>query len=407
MGLTTCLGHEVDTFYNNLLEGRSGVSPIEGFAVDGWATRIAAEIKDFQCQGFVSKKMERRLDKCIKYTMVSGKKALQDAGLPADGPELKDINKARCGILIGSAMGGLQTFAQAVEDLDFKGLRKMNPFCIPFAITNMSSALLAMDLGFMGPNYSISTACATGNFCIQTAAEHIWRGDADLMLAGGTDAAIIPSGVAGFISCKALSKRNEDPTRASRPWDRQRDGFIIGEGAGALCLESLEHAQARGAPILAEYIGGYFTCDAHHISEPLPSGKGVSMCIERALQHAGVMPDEVNYINAHGTSTPAGDMAEYHAITNALPGKNLRINSTKSMIGHLLGAAGAVEAIATVQAIRTGWVHPNLNLEDPEDGVDTNILVGPEKQQLDIDVALSNSFGFGGHNSSILFRAFK
>ncbi|KAL4457346.1 hypothetical protein ABPG75_012211 [Micractinium tetrahymenae] len=266
--------------------------------------------------------------------------------------------------------------------------------------------MLAMDLGFMGPNYPISTACATGNYCILSAADHIRRGEADLMLAGGAEATIIPSAIGGFIACKALSKRNEDPEAASRPWDRDRDGFVMGEGAAVLVLEELEHARARGAPILAEFIGGAFTCDAHHMTEPHPEGKGVIMCIERSLEKAGVTPDEVNYVNAHGTSTPAGDMAEYRAITTAIPHKHLRINSTKSMIGHLLGAAGAVEAVAAVQAIRTGVVHPNLNLDNPEEAVDLQVVVGKQKQALDVNVALSNSFGFGGHNSSILFRKY-
>lgn len=267
--------------------------------------------------------------------------------------------------------------------------------------------MLAIDLGFMGPNYSISTACATGNYCIMTAAEHIRRGEANLMLAGGADAAVIPSGIGGFIACKALSKRNDDPESASRPWDKGRDGFVMGEGAGVLVLEELEHAKARGANILAEFIGGAFTCDAHHISDPDPEGKGVISCIEKSLECAGVEPADVDYVNAHGTSTPAGDMAEYRAIMSAVGHDNLKINSTKSMIGHLLGGAGAVEAVAVVEAIRTGKLHPNPNLEDPEDDVDLNVLVGKTAQDHDISVALSNSFGFGGHNSSILFRKFE
>ncbi|KAL3131584.1 Protein TRANSPORT INHIBITOR RESPONSE 1, variant 2 [Trebouxia sp. C0009 RCD-2024] len=350
--------------------------------------------------------MARRLDDVIKYTIVAGKKALEAAGIAIDKDHIDNVDKMRCGILVGTAMGGMATFAQAIEDLTQRSFKKMNPFCIPFAITNMSSALLAMDLGFMGPNYNISTACATGNYCILNAAEHIQRGEADLMLAGGAEAAIIPSGIGGFIACRALSSRNQDPTGASRPWDKNRDGFVMGEGAGVLVLEELEHAKARGVPILAEYLGGSFTCDAYNMTEPLPDGRGVSSCIERALVDSGVSADDVNYVNAHGTSTPVGDMAEYRAIRNALPGDHVRINSTKSMIGHLLGAAGAVEAVAVVQALQSGYLHPNLNLEDPEEDVDLNILVGSEKEKFDINVALSNSFGFGGHNSCILFRKF-
>lgn len=409
MGCITALGHEPEEFYNNLLQGKSGISNIERWDASEYTTRFAGEIKDFQVGDYVNKKMARRMDDVIKYTIVAGKKALENAGIASEKEHIAQdhvVNPQHCGILIGSAMGGMATFAQGVEDLTLKSYKKMSPFCIPFCIANAPSALLAMDVGFMGPNYNISTACATGNYCILNAAEHIQRGEAELMLAGGAEAAIIPSGLGGFIACKALSRRNEEPTRASRPWDKNRDGFVMGEGAGVLVLEELEHAKARGVPILAEYLGGSFTCDAYNMTEPLPNGKGVSTCIQRGLQDAGVQADDVNYVNAHGTSTPVGDMAEYRAIRNALPSHQLRINSTKSMIGHLLGAAGAVEAVATIQALQTGYVHPNLNIEDPEDDVDTSILVGSQKQQLDINVALSNSFGFGGHNSCILFRKY-
>jgi 3-oxoacyl-[acyl-carrier-protein] synthase II len=281
----------------------------------------------------------------------------------------------------------------------------MNPFCIPFAITNMAGALLAMDIGFMGPNYAINTACASGNYCIHNAAGHIMRGEADLMLAGSADASVLPSGIGGFIACKALSKRNDDPTGASRPWDRDRDGFVMGEGAGVLVLEDYEHATKRGAKIYAEYVGGAFTTDAHHMTEPHPDGKGVKLCIERALAAAGLKPEDVNYVNAHATSTPAGDMAEYRAIRAALPHSDLRMNSTKSMIGHLLGGAGAVEAIASIKALETGYLHPTLNCSSPEEGVDLDVICGRGgKVKHDVKVALSNSFGFGGHNSAILFK---
>lgn len=406
-GVVTSLGHEPEEFYNNLLAGKSGISLIESFNTEDYSTRIAGEVKSVDCTGYVLKKWERRIDGVIKYMTVAGKKALGDAGLQWDGQELRDLDRTKCGILIGTAMGGMNTFATAIEALTQHGYRKMNPFCVPFAINNMGGAMLAMDVGFMGPNYSISTACATGNYCILSAADHIRRGEANLMLAGGSDAAIIPSGIGGFIACKALSRRNDDPAAASRPWDQGRDGFVMGEGAGVLVLEELEHARARGAPILAEFVGGAFTCDAHHMTEPEPHGRGVISCIEQALERSGLSPEEVSYVNAHGTSTPAGDMAEYGAIRAALPHAGLKINSTKSMIGHLLGAAGAVEAVAAVQAIRTGWLHPNLNLDDPEPGVDLSVLVGRQKEQVDVDVVLSNSFGFGGHNSCILFRKYK
>ncbi|KAK6147564.1 hypothetical protein DH2020_018476 [Rehmannia glutinosa] len=368
MGVETPLGHDPDVFYNNLLEGVSGISEIEAFDCSQYPTKIAGEIKSFSTDGWVAPKLSKRMDRFMLYMLTAGKKALADGGITDD--VMDELNKTRCGVLIGSAMGGMK--------------------------------------GWMGPNYSISTACATSNFCILNAANHIIRGEADVMLCGGSDAVIIPIGLGGFVACRALSQRNNDPTKASRPWDSGRDGFVMGEGAGVLLLEELEHAKKRGATIYAEFLGGSFTCDAYHMTEPHPEGTGVILCIEKALAQSGVSKEDVNYINAHATSTPAGDLKEYQALIRCF-GQNpeLKINSTKSMIGHLLGAAGAVEAVATVQAIRMGWVHPNINLENPDDIVDTNVLVGPTKERLSIKVALSNSFGFGGHNSSILFAPFQ
>ncbi|XP_057967435.1 3-oxoacyl-[acyl-carrier-protein] synthase II, chloroplastic-like [Malania oleifera] len=405
MGVVTPIGDDPNIFYNNLLEGVSGISEIEAFDCSHFPTRIAGEIKSFSTDGLVAPKLSRRMDKFMLYMLIAGKKALTDGGLQEN--MMDEFDKTKCGVLIGSAMGGMKVFNDALEALRVS-YRKMNPFCVPFATTNMGSAVLAMDLGWMGPNYSISTACATSNFCILNAANHIIRGEADVMLSGGSDAAIIPIGLGGFVACRALSQRNSDPTKASRPWDINRDGFVMGEGAGVLLLEELEHAKKRGATIYAEFLGGSFTSDAYHMTEPHPKGAGVSLCIEKALAQSGVCREDVNYINAHATSTPAGDIKEYEALVRCF-GQNseLKVNSTKSMIGHLLGAAGAVEAVATVQAIRTGWVHPNINLENPHEGVDTNVLVGPKKEKLDIKVALSNSFGFGGHNSSILFAPYK
>ncbi|XP_047972902.1 3-oxoacyl-[acyl-carrier-protein] synthase II, chloroplastic-like isoform X3 [Salvia hispanica] len=405
MGVETPLGSDPDIFYNNLLDGVSGISEIEAFDCSQFPTRIAGEIKSFSTDGWVIPKLSKRMDKFMLYMLTAGKKALADGGITED--LMDELNKTKCGVLIGSAMGGMQVFYDAIEALRIS-YRKMNPFCVPFATTNMGSAMLAMDLGWMGPNYSISTACATSNFCILNAANHIIRGEADMMLCGGSDAAIIPIGLGGFVACRALSQRNGDPTRASRPWDSSRDGFVMGEGAGVLLLEELEHAKSRGATIYAEFLGGSFTSDAYHMTEPHPQGTGVILCLEKALAQSGVSKEDVNYINAHATSTPAGDLKEYQALFHCF-GQNpeLKVNSTKSMIGHLLGAAGAVEAVATVQAIRTGWVHPNINLENPDDGVDAHVLVGPTKERLDIKVALSNSFGFGGHNSSILFAPYK
>ncbi|KAM3321232.1 3-oxoacyl-OS-acyl-carrier-protein [Capsicum chacoense] len=405
MGVVTPLGHDPDVLYENLLQGVSGISEIEGFDCSEFPTRIAGEIKSFSTDGWVAPKLSKRMDKFMLYMLTAGKKALKDGGVTED--VMKELNKTKCGVLIGSGMGGMKVFYDAVESLMIS-YKKMNPFCVPFATTNMGSAVLAMDLGWMGPNYSISTACATSNFCILSAANHIIKGEADVMLCGGSEAVIIPVGLGGFVACRALSQRNSEPTRASRPWDRNRDGFVMGEGAGVLLLEELEHAKRRGATIYAEFLGGSFTCDAYHMTEPHPEGAGVILCIKKALAQSCVSKEDVNYINAHGTSTPAGDLREYQAILHCF-GENpeLRVNSTKSMIGHLLGGAGAVEAITTIQAIRTGWVHPNINLENPDDGVDTNILVSSKKERLDVKVALSNSFGFGGHNSSILFAPYK
>ena len=416
LGVVTAHGNDVDDFYAKLLAGESAISPItEWTPHEEQGTVIAGEIKGFEPEEFMTKKMARRVDPFIAYQIVAAKKALQSAGIPfAKGEEMDAmVDKTRAGCLIGSAMGGLHSFTTATEncvkefngdDPSWIGHKKMNPFCIPFAITNMGSALTAMDLGFMGPNYSISSACASGNFCILNSVDHIRNGEADLMLAGASDAAVLPSGMGGFSAVKALSKRNDDPTAASRPWDKGRDGFVMGEGAGVLVLESLEHALGRGATPIAEVLGGSYSCDAHHMTEPHPDGAGVALAITRALKDSGVDAKDVNYVNAHATSTPAGDMAELRVLQDMF-GKNdvFKINSTKGMIGHLLGAASAVEAVACIKAIQLGEVHPNINLEDPEDDVELGLLVGDTSEKLAVDVALSNSFGFGGHNSAVLF----
>ena len=416
LGVVTAHGNDVDDFYAKLLAGESAISPItEWTPHTDQGTVIAGEIKGFDPEEFMTKKMARRVDPFIAYQIVAAKKALQSAGIPfAKGEEMDAmVDKTRAGCLIGSAMGGLHSFTAATENCvkefngenpSWIGHKKMNPFCIPFAITNMGSALTAMDLGFMGPNYSISSACASGNFCILNSVDHIRNGEADLMLAGASDAAVLPSGMGGFSAVKALSKRNDAPTAASRPWDKGRDGFVMGEGAGVLVLESLEHALGRGATPIAEVLGGSYSCDAHHMTEPHPDGAGVALAITRALKDSGVDAKDVNYVNAHATSTPAGDMAELRVLQDMF-GKNeiFKINSTKGMIGHLLGAASAVEAVACIKAIQLGEVHPNINLEDPEDDVELGLLVGDTSEKLAVDVALSNSFGFGGHNSAVLF----
>ncbi|URE42599.1 3-oxoacyl- acyl-carrier-protein synthase [Musa troglodytarum] len=373
MGVVTPLGHDPDVFYNNLLEGVSGISEIETFDCSSFPTRIAGEIKSFSADGWVAPKLSKRMDKFMLYLLTAGKKALEDGGVTEE--VMSQFEKTRCGVLIGSAMGGMKSVIQEDESL----------LCTLYT-TNMGSAMLAMDLGWMGPNYSISTACATSNFCILNAAHHIIRGEADVMLCGGSDAAVIPIGLGGFVACRSLSQRNNDPTKASRPWDVDRDGFVMGEGAGVLLLEELDHAKQRGAEIYAEFLGGSFTCDAYHMTEPHPEGTGIVLCIEKALSESGVFREDINYVNAHATFS--GDLKEYQALMCCF-GKNpeLRVNSTKSMTGHLLGAAGAVEAVAVVQ--------------------DVNLLVGSKKERLDVKVAVSNSFGFGGHNSSILIAPYK
>lgn len=401
LGVVSCFGNNVDHYYNQLLAGTSGVSTITRFPCEELPTRFAGVIRDFNPEDYLDKKQARRVDPYISYTAGAGKEAIKLAQL--DDEALSRLKKHRCGILIGSGMGGMGMFVDNVEAFLEKGHRRVSPFFIPYILTNMAGAFLAMDLGFMGPNYSISTACATSNYAIISAANHIRNGEADLMVCGGVEAPIIPMGMAGFSAVKALSTRNDDPTKASRPWDKNRDGFVMGEGAGVIILESLEHALARGAPIFAEYLGGGMSCDAHHITEPRQDGEGVAQCIRNALADAQVKPEQINYINAHATSTQAGDMAEVHAVQKVFVHDRSKImmNSTKSMIGHALGASGGFEAIATIKAILTGKVHPTINLEDPEPGIDFHLPTKAEAH--DVKIAISNSFGFGGHNATVVF----
>ncbi|KAH0461369.1 hypothetical protein IEQ34_008944 [Dendrobium chrysotoxum] len=407
MGLVSVFGNDVDKYYERLLEGESGIGLIDRFDASVFPTKFAGQIRGFSSEGYIDGKNDRRLDDCLRYCLVSGKKALEDADLALGSAALSKVDKVRAGVLVGTGMGGLSVFSDGVQALIDKGYRKITPFFIPYAITNMGSALLAMDIGFMGANYSISTACATSNYCFYAAANHIRRGDADVMIAGGTEAAIIPIGLGGFVACRALSQRNDEPQTASRPWDKGRDGFVMGEGSGVLVLESLEHAMKRDAPIIAEYLGGAVNCDAYHMTDPRADGLGVSTCIQKSLEDAGVAPEEVNYINAHATSTPAGDLAEVNAIKKVFNNsKDIKMNGTKSLIGHCLGASGGLEAIACVKAITTGWLHPTINQFDPEPSVEFD-TVANKKQQHEVNVAISNSFGFGGHNSVVVFAPFK
>lgn len=406
MGLVTCFGKDVETFYQQLLAGKSGVVSIEEFPCQDYPTRFAAVIRNFEVGDYLDKKQTRRVDPFIRYAIVAGKKALEQAQLAS--PELlSGLNKQRCGIVVGSGMGGMHMFYNGTQTIIKEGFKRLTPFFVPFIITNMAGALLGIELGFMGPNYSISTACATGNYCIHAAAEHIFRGEADLMLCGGTEAPINQIGVGGFIACHALSEYNEDPQKASRPWDKKRDGFVVGEGAGVLVLESLEHALERNAPIICEYLGGATNCDAYHMTSPREDGWGVQLCIDQAIKNSGISKEQINYINAHATSTQAGDLCEVRAIKKVFGSHALKmkINATKSMIGHCLGAAGGIEAIAVIEQMRQGMLHPTINLEEPEEEVrDLDIVVKATPYK--INAALSNSFGFGGHNSSLVFAPY-
>lgn len=403
MGVVSCYGMDVGLFYQSLLEGKSGVSPITQFPCEEYSTRFAGSVQGFDVGNYMDKKQARRVDPFIRYAMVAGKKALEDAGL--GGEALESLDKSRCGILIGSGMGGMSTFQDGNKTLFEKGYNRITPFFVPFIITNMAGGLLAIDLGFTGPNYSISTACATANYAFVSAAQHIQRGDADLMVCGGSEAAINPIGIAGFVVMKALSERNEDPQGASRPWDKTRDGFVVGEGAGVLILEEYEHAKKRGALILAEYLGGAVSTDAYHITSPREDGSGVAECLETAIKDARIDKKEINYINAHATSTMVGDLCEVRGLRSVFgeQTKQIKMNATKSLTGHCLGAAAGIEAIATIKALQTGKLHPNLNIDDPEEELQDFDVVGGSAEDFEVSTALSNSFGFGGHNSAVIF----
>ena len=406
LGIASCFGNDVELFYEKLLKGESGVSAIDAFDASDFPVKFAGQIHNFDVGDFMQKKQARRVDPFIAYTAVAGKKAFLDAGFSLD---TIDIDKTKAGIVIGSGMGGMSTFFNGVETLKEKGSRRLTPFFVPYIITNMGGALLAIDLGFQGPNYSISTACATSNYSILAAAEEIELGNADLMLCGGAEAPMSPIGLAGFVAAKVLSERNDAPEKASRPWDKGRDGFVMGEGAGVLVLEELEHALKRGATIYAEFLGGAKNCDAYHMTNPKEDGASVALCMQEAIKAAGISPKEINYINAHATSTLAGDLCEITAVKKVFGEGDLpkiKMNATKSMIGHCLGAAGGLEAVATVMAIKTSKVHPTINLDDPEDAVKGLDLVVGKFQEHKITAALSNSFGFGGHNSTLVFAPY-
>ena len=401
LGMVTAVGHNVKDTWDAILAGKSGVAPIAAFDASTFGTRISASVKDLDITPYMSEKDARKMDLFVRYGMAAGIQAVEDSGI-----EVTEENAARMGCIIGSGIGGLATIEDAAVTIHEKGPRRVSPFFVPSAIINMIAGNLSIRYGFKGMNLAVTTACTTGTHSIGLAAREIIHGAADVMIAGGSEMATTKVGVAGFGAARALSKRNDEPEKASRPWDKDRDGFVLGDGAGMLVLESLEHAQARGAHIYAELSGFGTSSDAYHIT--MPSGDGAQRSMQNALTDAGLDVSDVDYINAHGTSTAAGDSAECDAIKTVFGdhAKNLAVSSTKSMIGHLLGAAGAVEAIFSVLAIRDQVAPPTINLDNPDEGCDLN-LVPHVAQPMPIDVVLSNSFGFGGTNGSLVFSKLK
>jgi len=398
MGMLSPLAASVEGTWQRMLKGESGIAPIQGFDASTYTTRFAGEVTDFELEPYLTSKDARKMDTFIQYGIVAGHQAIDDSGL-----DLERVDMTRCGVAVGSGIGGLGMIEKNHIELLEKGVRRVSPFFVPGSIINMISGNLAIRLGFKGPNIAITTACTTGTHNIGYAARTIAYGDADVMLAGGAEQACTPLGISGFNACKALSTRNEDPQAASRPWDTGRDGFVLGDGAGVMVLEEYEHAKARGANILAELVGFGMSDDAYHMTLPPEQGEGAEAAMQGALRDAGVNGNQVDYVNAHGTSTPGGDVAEARGITRMLDGKDAAVSSTKSMIGHLLGAAGAVEAIFSVLAIRDQVAPPTINLQDPEPEVSLN-LVPNTPQEHNIEYAISNSFGFGGTNGSLLFK---
>lgn len=402
-GVVTALGQDIPTFWNHLLNGKSGVSYIESFDTTDYATKIAAEVKDFNPEDFMDKKEAKRADRFAQFGVAAAKLALQDAKF-----EITAENANRVGVYVGSGIGGLQTWEEQHELLMNRGPRRVSPFFIPMMIANMASGLISITTGAKGPNSAPISACATGTHAIGDACHFIRRGAADVMIAGGTEATIRPIAIAGFNSSKALSTRNDAPEKASRPFDADRDGFVMGEGAGVVILESLDHALARGANIIAEVVGYGMSGDAYHVTSPAPEGEGATRSMLEAMRDANIDPTEVDYINAHGTSTDYNDKFETIAIKNALGehAYKVAVSSTKSMTGHLLGAAGGVETIVCALAIRDQIVPPTINYENPDPECDLDYVPNVARKTK-VDVALSNSLGFGGHNATIILRKYQ
>jgi 3-oxoacyl-[acyl-carrier-protein] synthase II len=403
LGAVTPVGNTAEEFWASLTQGKSGIGPITRFDSTGFPTRIAGEVKGFDALTYVDKKDDRKLDLYLKYALACAVMAVEDAGLD---PAKEDGD--RFGVLVGSGIGGISTLLESHKVLLDKGPDRVSPFFIPMLIINMASGLISMRFGARGPNSSVVTACATGNHAIGDATRMIQRGDADVMIAGGAEAIIIPLTIAGFCQMKAMSTRNDEPTKASRPFDAERDGFVCGEGGGLVVLESLEHARRRDARIYAEVVGYGMTGDAHHMTAPDPEGDGAARAMASALRDGGLEPSAVGYINAHGTSTPYNDKFETIAIKRVFGehAKRLPVSSTKSMTGHLLGAAGGIEAIATTLALHHGILPPTINYEKPDPECDLDYVPNQARKQ-DVDVALSNAFGFGGTNATLAFRKYR
>jgi 3-oxoacyl-[acyl-carrier-protein] synthase II len=401
LGAVTPVGHTVKETWQSILEGKSGIGIIDHFDTSAFASRIGGSIRDFDLSPYMSPKEARKTDPFIHYGIAAAMQAIQDSGL-----EVTDENAERIGIAIGSGIGGLPGIEKGYANFLKGGPRKISPFFVPSNIINMIAGNLSIQYGIKGPNYGIVTACSTGTHNIGDAARMIERGDVDVMIAGGAEMATSPTGLGGFASARALSTRNDEPERASRPWDKQRDGFVLGDGAGVMVLEEYEYAKSRGANIYAELVGFGMSSDAYHITLPPDDGDGARRCMDLAMNDAGVNAEDVDYINAHGTSTPAGDVVETRAVKASLGAhaSKVAVSSTKSMIGHLLGAAGGVEAVFSVLAIRDGVAPPTINLEEPDEECDLD-YVPNQAREMPINVSVSNSFGFGGTNGTLVFRS--
>lgn len=403
LGVVSPLGIGMRTFWSNLTAGVSGVARITRFNPEGYTTQIAAEVKDFEPTRFFEKKEARRLDRFTQFALVAVKEALADAGL-----EFENINRDRIGVILGTGIGGIETLEEQHKILLSRGPERISPFFIPMMIANMAAGQIAINYGLRGHNVTTISACASSSNAIGDAFRLLKQGLADVIITGGAEAPITPLAIAGFCSMRAMSTNNGEPAKASRPFDARRDGFVIGEGAGILILETLEHALKREARIYAEVAGYGCSCDAYHVSAPDPEGKGAALAMELALQEANIDSGEVDYINAHGTATPLGDKLETLAIKQVFSNSigRLAVSSTKSMTGHLLGAAGGLEAVACILAIENGIVPPTINYEHPDPECDLD-YVPNQARSLPVEVALSNSLGFGGHNVSLLFKKYR